>query len=68
MQLLTCADQHPPQPGNLGEHASILLMLNCYDVWSVTSPSLGEAEDTDEDEDEDEDEANSLEEWRHPHA
>ena len=62
MQLLTYADQHPPQPGNLGEHASILFMLNCYDVWSVTSPSLGEAEDTDEDE------ANSLEEWRHPHA
>ena len=63
MQLLTCADEHPPQPGNPGEHTSILFMLYCYDVWSVTPPSLGEAE-----QDEDEDEANSLEEWRYPHA
>jgi hypothetical protein len=68
MQLLTCADQHPPQPGNLGEHASILFMLNCYDGWSVTPPSLGEAEDTDADEDEDEDETILLKERRHTHA
>ena len=48
MQLLTCADQHPPRPETLDEHGSILFMLNCYDVWSVTPPSLAEAEAEDD--------------------
>ena len=48
MQLLTCADQHPPRPETLDEHGSILFMLNCYEEWGVTLPSPAEAEAVDE--------------------
>lgn len=49
MQLLTCADQHPPLPGTLSEHTSILFMLNCYDVWSVSPPSKEAEAEADDD-------------------
>ena len=60
MQCLTCADQLPPRAENLSDHASILFMLNCYDVWSVTPPLPAEVEAGDQ--------MNSPKEWGHPDA